>query len=142
MPFAELARTIEPFHPPGNTFPGEVLLELAADALETAGVSREHPLHLEGLRERLLPEDAAGSQAARYKRDYAMQVPPMIAAGVQPDLLRDTAWRADDFWFWALRALVIYVRAAAERAQVPVSAICDQLATLHRIEPDATAVVE
>lgn len=65
VPFAELARTIEPFHPPGNTFPGEVLLELGADALETAGVSREHPLHLEGLRERLLPEDAAGSQAAR-----------------------------------------------------------------------------
>ena len=45
-------------HPRNDTFPGEVFLHLAADALEWCGASRAEPLLLEGLRERFLPEAA------------------------------------------------------------------------------------
>ncbi len=45
---------LAPLHPKNNTFPGEVLLELAADALDEAGASRGHPIPYEGIRERYL----------------------------------------------------------------------------------------
>jgi hypothetical protein len=47
---------LEPLHPRNDTFPGEVFLRLAADALDLCRVSRTNPLQLDGLRERLLPE--------------------------------------------------------------------------------------
>jgi hypothetical protein len=52
----ELVSELVPLHPRDNTFPGEVFLRLAADALDWCGASRADPLPLEGLRERFLPE--------------------------------------------------------------------------------------
>ena len=52
----ELVSELTPLHPRDNTFPGEVFLRLAADALDWCGASRACPLPLEGLRERFLPE--------------------------------------------------------------------------------------
>jgi hypothetical protein len=52
----ELESELVPLHPRDNTFPGEVFLRLAADALDWCGTSRADPLPLEGLRERFLPE--------------------------------------------------------------------------------------
>jgi hypothetical protein len=52
----ELVSELAPLHPRDNTFPGEVFLHVAADALDWCGASRADPLPLEGLRERLLPE--------------------------------------------------------------------------------------
>ncbi len=52
----EILHRLAPLHPRNNTFPGEVLLRLAADALDWAGVDRAHPLDLAGMRERFLPE--------------------------------------------------------------------------------------
>jgi hypothetical protein len=54
----ELVSELAPLHPQDNTFPGEVLLRAAADALDWCGASRAEPLSLEGLRERFLPERA------------------------------------------------------------------------------------
>ena len=53
---SELVSELAPLHPRDNTFPGEVFLRLAADALDWCGASRADPLPLEGLRERFLPE--------------------------------------------------------------------------------------
>lgn len=55
---SELAGELAPLDPRGNTFPGEVLLQVAADALEWCGASRADPLALEGMPERFLPECA------------------------------------------------------------------------------------
>jgi len=52
----ELVSEPAPLHPRDNTFPGEVFLHLAADALDLCGASRADPLSLEGVRERFLPE--------------------------------------------------------------------------------------
>jgi hypothetical protein len=47
---------LAPLHPRDNTFPGEVFLHIAADALDWCRASRADPLPLAGLRERFLPE--------------------------------------------------------------------------------------
>src|SRR5512142_2438365 len=52
----ELMSQLAPLHPRDDTFPGEVLLRLAADALDWCRASRVDPLRLEGIRERFLPE--------------------------------------------------------------------------------------
>jgi hypothetical protein len=121
----ELASRLEPLHPKNNTFPGEVLLELAADAIEESRASREQPLEFEGIRQRHLPEDPAHTKAQHHKAEYALRAAAMVRAGVDPGLLDEVSWwRTNDLWFWSLQALVTYVRAAAERSAESVPAIC------------------
>jgi hypothetical protein len=51
----EIGARLAPLHPKNNTFPGEVLLELAADAIAESGASRERPLEFEGIRNKRQP---------------------------------------------------------------------------------------
>jgi hypothetical protein len=133
--FGDVARDLEPLHPKNNTFPGEVLLELAADAIEESGASRQAPLETEGIRERLLPEDRAHTKAQHYKVEFAFRAAAMIRAGVDPALLEEVGWwREDDLWFWSLEALVLYLRAASERSGASVSDVCQRIARRHGVE--------
>jgi hypothetical protein len=124
----ELLRQLAPLHPRDNTFPGEVLLGLAADALAWCGASRADPLDLEGIRERFLPECAFHGRQNK-KLQYAVLVAAALRGGTDPDLLDGVAWwQTDDFWQYALFATVAYLRAAASRAGVPVLQVCQDLA--------------
>jgi hypothetical protein len=124
----DLIGELAPLHPRGNTFPGEVFLRLAADALAWSGVSPADPLPLEGMRERFLPE-FSGRGRDRRKLQYAVLAAAALHGGAEPDLLDEvTWWQADDFWQYALLAAVAYVRAAADRAGVPVREACKELA--------------
>ncbi len=49
----ELRFELYPLHQKNDTFPGEVFLELAANALEQAGASRAQPIEFERIRERV-----------------------------------------------------------------------------------------
>jgi hypothetical protein len=70
---SEVLSGLAPLHPRNDTFPGEVFLHLAADALEWCGASRAEPLPLEGLRERFLPEATIrGRQNAKLQ--YAVRL--------------------------------------------------------------------
>ena len=124
----ELESELVPLHPRDNTFPGEVFLRLAADALDWCRASRADPLSLEGLRERFLPERAfRGRQNSKFQ--YAVLAAAAIHGGTEPDLLEEVAWwQAGDFWQYALFAAVAYIRAAASRAGVPVRQACQDLA--------------
>jgi len=123
----EVLGELAPLHPRDNTFPGEVFLHVAADALDWCGASRAAPLSLEGLRERFLPEcDFHGRQNAKLR--YAILAAAAVHGGTEPDLLEEVAfWQADDFWQYATYAAVAYIRAAADRAGVPVRQICQGL---------------
>ena len=108
----ELVSELAPLHPRDNTFPGEVFLRLAADALDWCGASRADPLPLEGLRERFLPECTFRGRQ-NTKLQYAVLAAAALHGGTEPDLLDEVAWwQADDFWQYALFAAVACIRAA------------------------------
>src|SRR5436190_17462546 len=131
----ELVSELAPLHPRDNTFPGEVFLRLAADALTWCRASRGDPLPLEGLRERFLPETTFRGRQ-NTKLQYAVLAAAALHGGTEPDLLDEVAWwQTDDFWQYALFAAVAYIRAAASRAGVPVPRACQQLAQRLRPPP-------
>jgi hypothetical protein len=123
----ELASELAPLHPRDNTFPGEVFLHVAVDALNWCRASRADPLPLEGLRDRFLPECTFRGQQNK-KLQYAVLAAAALHGGTEPDLLDEVAWwQTDDFWQYALYAAVAYIRAAASRAGVPVRQACQDL---------------
>ena len=123
-----LAGGLAPLHPRDDTFPGEVLLQVAADALDWSGASRADPLALAGMPERFLPECAFRGRENK-KLQFAVLAAAALRGGTEPDLLDEVAWwQTDDFWQYALYAAVAYIRAAASRAGVPVRQACQELA--------------
>ena len=125
---------VEPLNLRNNTLLGEVLLELAADAIEVSGASRERPIEFEKIRERHLPECTAHTKAQHHKSIYALRTAAMIRAGVDPGLLDEVSWwRTDDLWFWALDALVVYLRVAAERTGEPINVVCERVTSRHDV---------
>jgi hypothetical protein len=134
---ADIAAQLAPLHPPNDTFPGEVLLELAADAIELSGATRTTPISFEGIREAYLPEAVAHTNAQHRKSKFALRAGAMIRAGVDPGLLDEVVWwRTDDLWYWSLEALVVYIRVAAERTGAPLDVVCRRLAARHDLTVD------
>src|SRR5215813_14956517 len=124
----ELLGELEPLHPGNDSFPGEVFLHLAADALGWCRASRANPLQLERLQVRFLPELSFRGRQHK-KLQYAVLAAAAVHGGTEPDLLDEVAWwQTDDFWEYALYAAVAYIRAAASQAGVPVRQACQQLA--------------
>ena len=124
----ELLSELAPVHPRNNTFPGEVFLRLAADALDWCGASQTDPVALEGIRERFLPECAFRGRDKR-KLQFAVLAAAALRGGAEPDLLDEVAWwQTDDFWQYGFFAAVAYIRAAADRVGVPVRQACHKLA--------------
>jgi hypothetical protein len=123
-------------HPRHNTFPGEVLVDLAADAIGVSGATRQSPLEFEGIRDRYLPEAVAHTKAQHHKSKYARRAAAMLHGGVDPGLLDEVQWwRSDDLWYWSLEALAAYIRAAADRITEPVETVCRRIADEHGITP-------
>jgi hypothetical protein len=123
----ELVGALAPLHPRDSTFPGEVFIRVAAEALDRCGASRADQLPLEGLRERFLPE-CTFRGPENTKLQYAVLAAAALHGGTEPDLLDEVAWwQTDDFWQYALFAAVAYIRAAASRAGGPVRQACQDL---------------
>ena len=99
----ELVSELAPLHPRDNTFPGEVFLHLAADALDWCGASRSGPLALEGLREQFLPECTFRGRNAGRRGPGVYQkrcvAPPSghpamtVSPGTRGQSLAFAAWR-------------------------------------------------
>jgi hypothetical protein len=132
--FDEIVAEVAPPISTHDLFPGDTLLDLAADIIEAADPTRDRPLDTEQIRRRLLPEDRAHNRAQHYKANYAISAAAMIRAGVDPALLDNAArWTVNDLWLWSLQAVVVYARAAAGYADVTVSEICKRVAARHDI---------
>lgn len=126
-PIDDIADGLRSYHGEGSTFPASVLLALAADAYLACGSSRADRLEVDGLAERMLPEDPAHGNVGHSKRRHCVQGAIMIAAGAEPE---DTGWWSiDDLWRHALDAVVVFVRAAAERRSTSVEDVCRSLAS-------------
>ena len=50
---------------------------------------------------------------------------------MQPDLLNDAGWWNTPLWIYAVYALVIYARAAADRGGVTIEQVVRELAVRH-----------
>jgi hypothetical protein len=124
----KLTADLAPLHPRNNTFPGEVFLQLGADALQMAGVSRDRPIAYEELLGTFLPEGEFRGRENR-KMKFALLATASLHGGVEPDLLDEvTWWQTDDFWEYALLAAVAYIRAAAAHDGTELPALCARLA--------------
>jgi len=122
-------------HSRNNTFPAEVLLELAAEAIEESGASPADPIQYEGMRDRHLPEYHFRGKYQQHKSHYALMAAAMIRAGVYPDLLDEAhGWGIDDMWTYAFYALVLYGRVAAERTGRSLEDIATALAERRGID--------
>jgi hypothetical protein len=125
----DIAARLAPLHPRHNTFPAEVLVDLAADAIMVSGASRQRPIDFEAIRERHLPDGIAHTKAEQHKSKFALRAAAMLHGGVDPGLLDEVQWwRTDDLWYWSLEALAAYVRAAADRTGQSVESICRRIA--------------
>jgi hypothetical protein len=93
----ELVSELAPLHPRNDTFPGEVFLHLAGDALDWCGASRADPLPLAGLCERFLPERAFRGRKTRSSSTRCWPQQPCMA-GPNRTCWRRSPGGTDDFW--------------------------------------------
>jgi len=128
-----LGMDLLPLHPRNDTFPGEVLIGLAADALDEAGATRARPIDLEKAIERFLPDvEFRGREHSKLR--YVLHLPAALHGGVEPDLLDEVAWwNTDDLWSYAMYVFVIYVGLAAERLGMSTADVCARLAARHDV---------
>ena len=118
---------VRPLHPRDNTFPGEVFVALAADALAEGGASRDRPVSEVGLVQRYLPECEFRGRDNRKIR-YAVMAAAVVHGGVEVELLEEvTYWATDDFWSYAGLAAVAWVRAVADQRGIALADLCARL---------------
>ena len=60
----DIADVLRVLHADGSTYPASALMELAADVYLACGSSRTDRLEVDGLAERMLPEDPAQATSA------------------------------------------------------------------------------
>lgn len=123
-----------PSHVPGWFTPDVALLELAVTALDFACPAGAEPLTYEGLRERYLPEVTFRGRVEHQNSQYALYAAACMRGGLQPDLLNDAGWWQTPLWQYAVFAVVIYSRAAAERLGVQLEEIAQQIAARHHLD--------
>jgi len=129
----QLSSAIADVHVRHNTFPGEVFMELAADALDLAGTTRADAVVYRDLLSKHLPEvKFRGKEHRRIQ--YALLTPFAVQGGLEPDLLDEVTYWIEQYWQYALFAAVAIVRDSAERSDTPIETLVAELATRSTIE--------
>lgn len=128
----QLVTDVADLHVRHNTFPGEVFMELAADALRAAGVEREPGIEYRELLSKHLPEvEFRGKEHRRIQ--YAVLTSFAVHGGLEPDLLDEVTYWIEQYWTYALFAAMAIVRACADKARTPLDLFVADLATRHAI---------
>jgi hypothetical protein len=123
----QLVIDIADLHLRSNTFPGEVLMGIAVDALDTAGVDGQHRLDHAVLLSTHLAEVEFRGKQRRYIQ-YAVLAAFAAHGGLEVDLLDEVAYWIEWYWQYALFAALAIVRACAERSGVAVETFVVDLA--------------
>lgn len=129
---SQLVAAIADLHVQHNTFPGEVFMELAADALAIARAGRNTGVVYQELLSTYLPEVAFRGKENRRIR-YAVLTAYAVHGGLEPDLLDEVTYWIEQYWTYALYAAVAIVRASADRADMPLDSMLADLTTQHGI---------
>ncbi len=129
----QLATDIADLHVRHDTFPGEVLMELTADALALAGAERDSPFVYRELLATHLPEvEFRGKEHRRIQ--YAILTAFAVHGGLEPDLLDEVTYWIEQYWQYALFAAVAITRACADRSGTPLETFMADLAARHAID--------
>ena len=131
----QLSADIADLHVQHSTFPGEVFMELAADALESARAQRENPLAYRELLSQHLPEVAFRGKEHR-RIQYAVLSAYAVHGGLEPDLLDEVTYWIEQYWQYAMFTAVAIVRACADRSDSPLETFVADLAARHGITID------
>ncbi|MFN3256674.1 MAG: hypothetical protein ACE37B_13365 [Ilumatobacter sp.] len=129
----QLVADIADLHVRHDTFPGEVFMGLAADALAVAGVEREPGVVYRELLSTYLPEVVLRGKEHR-RIQYAILTAYAVHGGLEPDSLDEVTYWIEQYWTYALHAAVAIVRASAHRADIPLESMLAELAAKHGID--------
>lgn len=129
----QLVANIADLHVRHNTFPGEVFMELAADALGVAGAEREPGVAYRELLSLHLPEVAFRGKEHR-RIQYAVLTAYAVHGGLEPDLLDEVTYWIEQYWTYALYAAVAIVRASATSADMALESMLAELAAKNGID--------
>ena len=131
-----ISASVADLHRRHNTFPGEVYLRVAADALDLAGAGPEDPIPYEGLLETSLPECGFRGRENR-KIQFAVLAASSLHGGLEADLLDEVIWwHTDDFWRYGLLAAVAIIRSCTARSGETLPLFVGRLAERHGIALD------
>ena len=108
--------------------PDVALLEVAATALGIAVSPGAQPLEYEGLTDRYLPDQMLTGRTLRQRTHYAIHAAASLRGGLLPDLLREAGGWEPKLWTYAVSAVVLYTRAAADRLEQTVPEIAVEIA--------------
>lgn len=123
----ELQSSVEHLHPPNHTFPGEVFIGVAVQAMDVAAIEQGNVPYQELLDRHLEGYEFRGKRARKLQ--FAILTIGATRGGIAPDLLEEVAWwRTDDFWFYAMAAATAIIRASAERRATQIDAFVRELA--------------
>ena len=129
----QLSSEIADLHVRNNTFPGEVFMELAADALDLVGDERaDGVVYRDLLSQHLAEVEFRGKEHRRIQ--YAVLAPFAVRGGLEPDLLDEVTYWIEQYWQYALFAAVAIVRECAERSGMPLDMFVAELAERSGIE--------
>ena len=129
-PLDHVLRQLRPFADYAFPFPGDVLTEIAATALEIARATPATPLSLTNATERHLPDWTISGNTARQKHRAAIQTAIALHAGILVDYDEVAGWwHVQDYTRHAFEAAVLLIRVAAEHTQRSSASICEEIAT-------------
>ena len=130
----ELMRAVAPCDVRSHFTPDVALLEIAATALNLTCPPGSRPLEYEGLTDRYLPDQMLTGRTLRHRTQYAIYAAACMRGGLLPDLLREAGAWEPRLWMYAVSAVVLYSRAAADRLGRSVSQIAVRIAEKRGIE--------
>lgn len=124
-------------HRRNNTFPGEVFMELAADALNCVGVGRDSRVEYGDLLSKHLGEVELRSKS-RSRFQCAVLTSFAVHGGLEPDLLDEVTYWIDQYWQFALYASIAIIRSCAVRSGSPIEDFAETLANHVGIDTTST----
>jgi len=122
-----IAADVSDLHVRHNTFPGEIFMAVAADALRLADAAPNDHVAYRALLADHLPEvEFRGKDHRRIQ--YAVLTAFAVHGGLEPDLLDEVTYWIESYWQFALFAAVAIVRHCAERSGTSVESFATELA--------------
>ncbi|MDP5181291.1 hypothetical protein QOZ88_01455 [Blastococcus sp. BMG 814] len=125
---SELMLSVQPYDVRGHFTPDVALLEVAAAALGLACPPGSERLEYEGLTDRYLADLLLDGRTVRRRTQYAIYAAACMRGGLHPDLLMEAGSWEPRLWTYAVSAVVLYSRAAADRLGLALPEVASRIA--------------